>query len=198
MELKELIKSKVGFKFGEFWPHPNLKFPFMFKNELFISDPHLIDLVTDKWKTNFPKVDLIICAASFAIPLASVLSQKTGLNLCILRRENRETMKESFLEGVFSKNQSCVLIDDTYATGSTFLKLIDYCKLYGIKPVKAYSILDVDPVRVVRPKNWYNGMTIESEITFTELFEYWSPKLSERESLLIKAFIDDYKIYWVE
>ena len=140
------------------------------------SYPKSMQLVTYKLAEVVKKIkpDVVAGAETAGIPLAAVVSIKTGIPMVYVRKKPKEHGTKAQIEGILEDGKKTVLIDDMMTDGGSKLNFIN-----GIRDAKgivedAVIVLDREQGGAETLKNV--GVRLHSLITLKELLAYMKSK----------------------
>jgi len=134
-------------KFGEFTYASGAKGPVYVDLRRLVSFPaeldtvcsHLADLVREQ------SVDVVLGAATAGIPFATLVSVKTGIPMCYIRKEAKGHGTKSLVEGVFERGQRAVLLDDLVTSGASKGVFVEGAREAGLVVDDLAVVLDRRP-----------------------------------------------------
>ena len=138
MDTKQLILelySIQAIKFGSFTLKSGLQSPIYLDLRVIVSYPQLLKKISDAlWeKVKNLSYDLICGVPYAAVPIASALSLKHNIPMIMARKEMKNYGTKKMVEGVFQKNQTCLIIDDLITSGTSILETIESLDQEGLK-----------------------------------------------------------------
>jgi adenine phosphoribosyltransferase len=120
-------------------------------------EKELLDEITDEMKKEIEKlgdIDRIVTIEAMGIPLASVLSMKTGIPFTIIRKRQYGLPGEISVEQVtgysksklyingLKKGDKIVIVDDVLSTGGTLRAVLNALKKMGVKIEGVIIVVD--------------------------------------------------------
>jgi adenine phosphoribosyltransferase len=120
-------------------------------------EKELLDEITDAMKKEIEKlgdIDRIVTIEAMGIPLASVLSMKTGIPFTIIRKRQYGLPGEISVEQVtgysksklyingLKKGDKIVIVDDVLSTGGTLRAVLNALKKMGVKIEGVIIVVD--------------------------------------------------------
>lgn len=110
----------------------------------------------------------ILCGVPYAaLPLAVVMSVNSNTPMIMKRKETKLYATKRILEGVYEKNQSCLVIEDVVTSGGSLLETVGTLQSEGLRVTDAVVVLDRDQGGATVLKE--NGVRLHSLFTMTEL-----------------------------
>jgi orotate phosphoribosyltransferase len=122
-----------------------VKSPIYCDNRLINSYPDVRNTVTDGFvkliKDKFPEVESIAGVATGGIPLGVLTADRLNLPFIYARQAKKEYGMGKQIEGVFSKGDKVVLVEDHVSTGSSSMKVVDILREEGINLLGIVSVM---------------------------------------------------------
>lgn len=112
----------------------------------------------------------LLCGVPYAaLPLAAVMSVNANTPMIMKRKETKLYATKKLLEGIYEKNQTCLVVEDVVTSGSSLLETICTLREEGLKVSHAVIVLDRGQggVSVLRA----NGVVVKSLFTLSGLVE---------------------------
>lgn len=112
----------------------------------------------------------ILCGVPYAaLPLTAIMSVNSNIPMIMKRKETKLYATKRILEGVFEKNQTCLIVEDVVTSGGSLLEAVGTLQSEGLRVIDAVVVLDRDQggARVLKD----NGVRLYSLFTLTELVE---------------------------
>ncbi len=88
--------------------------------------------------------DCIAGVPTGAVPLATVMSQCSGIPLIMLREQPKAYGMRNQIEGVWQPGQRCLLVEDVTTTGSSILTFLQILRQHGLDATHAVVVLARD------------------------------------------------------
>ncbi|KAK6643288.1 hypothetical protein RUM43_004793 [Polyplax serrata] len=134
-------------KFGNFKLKSGVMSPVYFDLRVIISYPKLMDLVanllTELIQTSVVEKFEHVCGVPYtALPMATLVSSKSGIPMLIRRREAKDHGTKKIIEGSFTNGDSCIIIEDVISSGSSILETVKDLENSGLKVSHAIVVLD--------------------------------------------------------
>lgn len=110
----------------------------------------------------------IICGVPYAaLPFAAVMSVNTNTPMIMKRKETKLYATKKILEGVFEKDQECLIVEDVVTSGGSLLEAVTTIRAEGLKVSHAVVVLDREQggAGVLNA----NGVQVKSVYTMTNL-----------------------------
>ncbi|MEC5156922.1 orotidine-5'-phosphate decarboxylase [Chryseobacterium sp. MP_3.2] len=118
---------KLGIiKFGRFTLKSGIESPFYVDLRPLSSDPKILKKLANYLLDMLPldNFDLICGVPYAALPMATAMSLESYIPLIIKRKEAKQYGTKKMLEGIFSKGQNCLLVEDVITSGTSLLETI--------------------------------------------------------------------------
>jgi uridine monophosphate synthetase len=183
-------------KFGKFILKSGIESPFYVDLRPLASDPkilkklsnYLLELISPE---NF---DLICGVPYAALPMATAMSLQSELPLIIKRKEAKTYGTKKLIEGIFSKGQNCLLVEDVITSGKSLLETIPEIENEGISVKDIVVVLDREQggKEILEGK----GFKVYSLFNITEVCEILRRNnlISEEETFRINDFLSGNKV----
>lgn len=178
-------------KFGKFTLKSGIESPFYVDLRPLASDPKILkDLATHLLKI-LPSNDFdLLCGVPYAaLPMATAMSLESNIPLIIKRKEAKSYGTKKLIEGIYKKNQNCLLIEDVITSGKSLLETIDEVESEGLKVSDIVVVLDREQggKELLERK----GYRVHSLFTITETVNILKEvgKITDEEILRIKDFL---------
>ena len=136
---------KLGIiKFGRFTLKSGIESPFYVDLRPLASDPKILKKLANYLLEMLPLDNFdIICGVPYAaLPMATAMSLDSYLPLIIKRKEAKDYGTKRLIEGIFTKGQNCLLVEDVITSGKSLLETIDEVENEGIDVSDIVVVLD--------------------------------------------------------
>jgi orotate phosphoribosyltransferase len=166
-----LVDANV-MKFGKFVLASGRESPVYVDIRVVPSYPKSFQTVVDEMSKIIDKlgVDVIAGAETAGIPLSAAIALKLKKPMVYVRKRPKGYGTDSKIEGVISKGQKAILIDDMMTNGGSKIRFID-----GIRAAEA----DVEDIAIVLDREQggaemlsENGVKVHSLITLRQMLDY--------------------------
>lgn len=168
---------KFVYKQGDIILSSGQKSNYYFDFRLLCSDPprmnYAVDLIIAEINRTQLQFDIICGVPMGAIPLATLLSAKTGKPFIMLRKERKTYGAKNIIEGSFTVGNICLIVDDVMTTGNSIKKCAETLRKEGLIVKNAVVLLS-------RGKNnqLNSGLTVHSSIDKSTLKSFLNrPKI---------------------
>ena len=178
-------------KFGKFILKSGIDSPFYVDLRPLASDPKILKKLAHYLLDLLPSHEFdLICGVPYAaLPMATAMSLESKLPLIIKRKEAKTYGTKKLIEGIFSKGQNCLLVEDVITSGKSLLETIPEIENEGILLKDIVVVLDREQggKELLEAK----GFTVHSLFNITEVCEILrrNDLISEEEILRINDFL---------
>ncbi|MBM3309394.1 MAG: orotate phosphoribosyltransferase [Candidatus Altiarchaeales archaeon] len=157
------------------------------------STPSSMDAITDAMadKVNKLNPDVIAGAETAGIPLAAVISIKTGIPMVYVRKKPKTYGTQSQVEGVFKKGAKAVLIDDMITNGWSKVDFIEGLRFKGLVVEDCLVVVDREQGGTETLEK--NKVQLHSLISLKEMLEYMFDKklISDKDYNSVLEYLED-------
>jgi len=194
MDIKQLILALhriQAVKFGTFTLKSGLSSPIYIDLRMIISYPELLkslgNLLWEKIETL--TFDLICGVPYTALPIATSLSLDHNIPMIMRRKEAKEYGTKKMIEGVYKKNQTCLVIEDVISSGTSVLETILPLENEGL--IIRDVVVVIDRQQGGKEKLEEKGLFIHSLFTITDLLQILEEekKIDKETAKVVSAFI---------
>ena len=136
---------KLGIiKFGRFTLKSGIESPFYVDLRPLASDPKILKHLANYLLEMLPldNFDLICGVPYAALPMATAMSLESYIPLIIKRKEAKDYGTKKMIEGIFTKGQNCLLVEDVITSGKSLLETIPEIENEGISVSDIVVVLD--------------------------------------------------------
>ena len=131
-------------KFGRFTLKSGIESPFYVDLRPLASDPKILKRLANYLLDMLPldNFDLICGVPYAALPMATAMSLESYLPLIIKRKEAKDYGTKKMIEGIYTKGQNCLLVEDVITSGKSLLETIPEIEEEGITVSDIVVVLD--------------------------------------------------------
>ncbi|MBS1550342.1 MAG: orotate phosphoribosyltransferase [Bacteroidetes bacterium] len=131
-------------KFGQFTLKSGIESPFYVDLRPLASDPKILKNLANHLLNMLPldNFDLICGVPYAALPMATAMSLESHLPLIIKRKEAKQYGTKKLIEGLYTKGQNCLLVEDVITSGKSLLETIPEIENEGINVSDVVVVLD--------------------------------------------------------
>ena len=131
-------------KFGRFTLKSGIESPFYVDLRPLASDPKILKRLANYLLDMLPldNFDLICGVPYAALPMATAMSLESYLPLIIKRKEAKDYGSKKMIEGIYTKGQNCLLVEDVITSGKSLLETIPEIEDEGITVSDIVVVLD--------------------------------------------------------
>ncbi|MBW8362658.1 MAG: orotidine-5'-phosphate decarboxylase [Kaistella sp.] len=136
---------KLGIiKFGKFTLKSGIESPFYVDLRPLASDPKILKHLANYLLDMLPLDNFdVICGVPYAaLPMATAMSLESYLPLIIKRKEAKAYGTKKLIEGIYTKGQNCLLVEDVITSGKSLLETIPEIENEGISVSDIVVVLD--------------------------------------------------------
>jgi orotate phosphoribosyltransferase len=114
-----------------------------FDKYLFESDPRLLRAIAEAMAALVPSdTDVLAGLEMGGIPVATILSQVTGIPAAFIRKARKTYGTGKFAEGAVLAGRSVVLVEDVVSSGGALLDAVAMLREEGVEPTLALCVID--------------------------------------------------------
>jgi orotate phosphoribosyltransferase len=134
-ELIEQLFAIGAVKFGKFTLKSGIESPFYIDLRLIISYPPLLKALSEQmWELSPSLTFDRICGVPYtALPIASYLCVEKQVPMLLKRKEAKKYGTKQLVEGVFSPNDKCLLLEDIVTSGKSIFETIEPLEELGLQ-----------------------------------------------------------------
>ena len=136
---------KLGIiKFGRFTLKSGIESPFYVDLRPLASDPKILKNLANYLLDMLPldNFDLICGVPYAALPMATAMSLESYIPLIMKRKEAKQHGTKKLIEGIYTKGQNCLLVEDVITSGKSLLETIPEIENEGITVSDIVVVLD--------------------------------------------------------
>lgn len=167
--LLEKLQQAQAIKYGSFTLKSGAISPIYIDLRVLVSYPELIKAIGQAlWqKINHTHFDFLCGVPYTALPIATCMSIENNKPMVMRRKEAKNYGTKKMVEGNFSANQSCLIVEDVITTGGSVLETAEDLKNSGLLP-KTIAVV-VDREEGGKQKLEQAGYEVFSLFTLSEL-----------------------------
>jgi len=127
-------------------------------------EPELLDEVVEEIRDEMPPCQRIVTVEAMGIPLATLLSVKTGIPFTIIRKRKyglpgeKEVVqktgyseKKIYINGL-ERGMDVVIVDDVVSTGGTLVAVVDALKEMGVNIKGIYIVVNKGKLKKIEER----------------------------------------------
>ncbi|XP_038218404.1 uridine 5'-monophosphate synthase-like [Zerene cesonia] len=143
--------------------------PIYFDLRVIVSHPKMMNAVSQQLLELSSEIEHdILCGVPYAaLPFAAVMSVNGNTPMIMKRKETKLYATKKILEGVYRKNQKCLVVEDVVTSGGSLLETVGTLRNEGLQVTDAVVVLDREQGGVSVLKA--NGVNVKSIFTMTNL-----------------------------
>ena len=199
-EKKDLIESLYdvcAIKFGDFTLKSGIQSPVYVDLRVIVSYPEILKRISDMlWNfVTASKADFsVICGVPYtALPIASAISVSYNVPMVMRRKESKSYGTKRLIEGVFSPESKCLVIEDVVTSGSSVLETVEALSSVALRVSDAVVLLD----RFQGGKEMLQaqGVKLHSLLTLPEVLDVLlaKGKVDQEMAAKVRAFLSTNK-----
>ena len=171
-EIAQALSDASVMKFGLFTLASNRTSPVYIDIRILPSTPASFDTIVDALVVKVKELgaDVVAGCETAGIPVAAAIAIKAQIPMVYVRKRPKGYGTNSMIEGVLSKGQKVVLIDDMITNGKSKLGFVEGVRKEGAIVSDCLVILDREQGGTETLKE--AGLQLHSLITLNELLEF--------------------------
>jgi len=192
---------KLGIiKFGRFTLKSGIESPFYVDLRPLASDPKILKNLANYLLEMLPldNFDLICGVPYAALPMATAMSLESYIPLIIKRKEAKSYGTKKLIEGIYQKDQNCLLVEDVITSGKSLVETIAEVEQEDLKVSDIVVVLDREQGGKQLLEN--KGYRVHTLFNISEVCEILQEngELSDEEVKRIQDFLQGNHIQFEE
>lgn len=170
-QLVKMLTETGAVKFGDFTLSSGRKSNYYVDKYIFETNPKCLAAIGERLAKVIPVGTQRLAGIEIgSIPLAAIASVKSGMPFVIVRKEKKGYGTNKLVEGVFSKGEKVLVIEDVVTTAKGALGAVHALKEAGLAVDTVVCV--VDRGEGGRENLEKEGLKVLSLVTSKELLEY--------------------------
>lgn len=179
-------------KFGSFTLKNKMATPIYIDLRRAISVPKFLSAMASMFSVSAE----LLCGIPYAaLPLATALSLKHNVPMLLLRKETKGHGTKQLIEGIYTKGQTCFVVEDVIVSGESILDAIELLQSADIVVQDIGIVVDRQQGGVKRLHDL--GYKVHVLCTLTEIVEelVCEKKITKEKGHEVITFIQSHSVY---
>ena len=145
-DIKQILKECGTIKYGDFTLTNGKKSRYYIDARKAVTKPKTLRIICEhiieKMKNHVIEPDFIACVELGGVPIGVLVSDRTGLPLIIVRKEDKDHGTKGRLMGDIEKGKTALLLEDVTTTGGSVSNAINALRREGLYVDTVITVVD--------------------------------------------------------
>ena len=145
-DIKQVLKECGTIKYGDFTLANGKKSRYYIDARKAVTKPKTLRIIcehiVEKMKNHVIEPDFIACVELGGVPIGVLVSDRTGLPLIIVRKEDKDHGTKGRLMGDIEKGKTALLLEDVTTTGGSISSAINALRREGLYVDTVITVVD--------------------------------------------------------